>query len=70
MNDVSGENFTPADVETLTSYVASHGLAGLHFWSLDRNTPCAQTTASPVCNAVPGTTALEYTNRLLNDLGI
>lgn len=31
MNDVSGENFTPADVETLTSYVASHGLAGLTF---------------------------------------
>jgi hypothetical protein len=72
LNDNTAETFTAADVDTLTSYVKSNGLAGLHFWSLDRDTPCATTTtyASPTCNSVSGTTALEYTNRFLSDLGI
>ena len=71
LNDASSETFTPADVDTLTSYAAGNGLAGLHFWSLDRDTPCptTQTYASPTCNSVSGTTALEYTNRFLSDLG-
>src|SRR6201999_2987900 len=41
MNDATSETFTIADVNTLTSYVASNGLAGLHYWSLDRDTPCS-----------------------------
>ena len=71
LNDNSSETFTPADVDTLTTYAAGNGLAGLHFWSLDRDTPCAttQTYASPTCNSVSGTTALQYTNRFLSDLG-
>jgi hypothetical protein len=71
LNDNTAETFTAADVDTLTNYVKSNGLAGLHFWSLDRDTPCATTTtyASPTCNSVSGTTALEYTNRFLSDLG-
>ncbi len=72
LNDNTAETFTAADVDTLTNYVKSNGLAGLHFWSLDRDTPCATTTtyASPTCNSVSGTTALEYTDRFLSDLGI
>ncbi len=72
LNDNTSETFTAADVDTLTSYARSNGLAGLHFWSLDRDTPCATTTtyASPTCNSVSGTTALEYTGRFLSDLGI
>ena len=71
MNDTASETFTPADVDTLTAYAVGHGLAGLHFWSLDRDTPCATTTtyASPTCNSISGTTALEYTDRFLSDLG-
>jgi len=71
LNDNTAETFTAADVDTLTHYVTGNGLAGLHFWSLDRDTPCATTTtyASPTCNSVSGTTALEYTDRFLNDLG-
>ena len=71
LNDNTSETFTAADVDTLTAYAANDGLASLHFWSLDRDTPCATTTthASPTCNSVSGTTALEYTNRFLNDLG-
>ena len=67
MNDTSSETFTTADVDTLTAYVVSNGLAGLHFWSLDRDTPCAQTYASPTCNSISGTTPLQYTGRFLSD---
>jgi chitodextrinase len=71
LNDNTSETFTVADVDTLTSYVKSNGLAGLHFWSFDRDTPCASATgfASPTCNSVSGTTALEYTKRFLSNLG-
>jgi chitinase len=69
MNDTSSETFTIADVDTLTAYAVGNGLAGLHFWSLDRDTPCADTYASPTCNSVSGTTPLEYTDRFLSDLG-
>jgi len=71
MNDVSSEVFTLADVDTITSYAAAHGMAGLHFWSLDRDTPCpgASSSASSTCNSVSGSTALQYTQRFLRDLG-
>jgi hypothetical protein len=69
MNDATSEIFTTADVSTLTSYAVSNGLAGLHYWSLDRDTPCSDTYASPTCNSVSSTTPLEYTNDFLSDLG-
>jgi hypothetical protein len=71
LNDNTSETFSLADVDTVTSYVVNNGLAGLHFWSLDRDTPCQGSTgyASPTCNSVSGSTALEYTNRFLSDLG-
>src|ERR1700677_3513813 len=70
LNDNTSETFTTADVDTLTSYAVSNGLAGLHFWSLDRDTPCSDDYASPTCNSVSSTTPLEYTNRFLSDLGL
>jgi hypothetical protein len=70
LNDNTSETFTIADVDTLTSYAVSNGLAGLHFWSLDRDTPCNDDYASPTCNSISSTTPLEYTNRFLSDLGL
>jgi chitinase len=70
LNDNTSETFTIADVDTLTSYAVSNGLAGLHFWSLDRDTPCSDDYASPTCDSVSSTTPVEYTNRFLSDLGI
>ena len=70
MNDATSEIFTTADVNTLTSYAVSNGLAGLHYWSLDRDTPCSDTYASPTCDSVPSTTPLGYTDKFLSDLGI
>ena len=71
LNDNTSETFTAADVDTLTSYASSNGLVGLHFWSLDRDTPCASNTgfASPTCNSLSGTSPLQYTKRFLSDLG-
>ena len=69
MNDATTETFTTADVNTLTSYAVSNGLAGLHYWSLDRDTPCSDTYASPTCNSISSTTPLEYANDFLNALG-
>jgi chitinase len=69
MNDTTSETFTIADVDTLTSYVVSNGLAGLHFWSLDRDTPCSDDYASPTCNSISSSTPLQYTDEFLNDLG-
>lgn len=71
VNDVSSEVFTTADIDTVTNYAVSQGLAGLHYWSLDRDTPCQGNNdhASPTCNSVNGTTPLQYTDRFLQDLG-
>jgi chitinase len=71
VNDVSSEVFSLTDVDTVTNYAVSNGLAGIHFWSLDRDTPCSSNSgyASPTCNSVSGSTPLQYTNRFLQDLG-
>lgn len=72
LNDVTSETFTAANVDVVAAYAVSAGLAGVHYWSLDRDTPCAGGSsgyASPVCNSVDGTTRLQYTQRFLHDLG-
>ncbi len=69
MNDNTSEVFTVANADTVVSYAVSTGLAGLHFWSLDRDTPCSSSWASPTCNSVPSTSPLQYTKRFLSDLG-
>ena len=70
MNDVTSEVFTIADVDTVIDYAVSQGLAGVHFWSLDRDTPCRQ---QRICLADlqlgRRDHSLQYTNRFLQDLG-
>ncbi|MBR7833540.1 carbohydrate-binding protein [Actinospica durhamensis] len=70
MNDNTAETFTIADVNTLTSYAKNNGLAGLHFWSFDRDTPCSDTYASATCNSISSSSPLQYTNQFLSDLGL
>lgn len=71
VNDTSSEIVSLSDVDTMTNYAVAQGMAGLHYWSLDRDTPCpgASSTASSTCNSVSGSAALQYTNRFLGDLG-
>lgn len=69
VNDTSSEIFTIADIDDVTTYAEANKLAGVHFWSLDRDTPCSQSTASPTCNSLPSTSVLQYTKRFLSNLG-
>lgn len=44
-NDTGGETFTIADTATLSSWSKANGIAGLHFWSFDRDTGLSYTNA-------------------------
>jgi len=68
-NDAAGEITTLADIDTITNYATANGLAGVHFWSLDRDTPCAAGSASATCNSYPSVGTLGYTNEILKDIG-
>jgi hypothetical protein len=44
--DDGGASFTSADVSTLCSWIKSNGVAGIHYWSLDRDVTIASSIAS------------------------
>ena len=46
-NVVQNEIFSLNDTALLGQDAATNGLAGLHYWSLDRDTPCPGGFASP-----------------------
>ncbi|BDZ48532.1 hypothetical protein GCM10025867_07730 [Frondihabitans sucicola] len=71
VNDSASNVVSLKDVDTISSYAVANKLAGVHYWSLDRDTPCptTQSTASATCNSMAGSTALQYTQRFLTDLG-
>jgi chitinase len=51
-NDTSGEAFTLPNADTVKSFAASRRLAGVHYWSYDRDIDCAMGSASPTCNTM------------------
>jgi hypothetical protein len=56
VNDVVLNVFTLEDAAGLAQGVREQGLAGLHWWSLDRDTPCAEpapAAASDRCSGLP-----------------
>jgi hypothetical protein len=53
-NDTAGETFTLADVDAIASFAKSKGLAGIHYWSYDRDVDCAPGWASATCNTMGG----------------
>ncbi len=69
VNDVSDELFSLADTDTLVNWALTNQLAGVHFWSVDRDTPCSQASASPTCSSVAAVPVWGWTNRFLTDLG-
>jgi hypothetical protein len=70
VNDVTDELFSLADTDTMVAWALSNQLAGLHFWSVDRDTPCSQTSASPTCSSVASVPVWGWTHRFLQDLGL
>jgi len=51
-NDASDEHFTLDDADAITKFAISQGLAGIHYWSYDRDVDCPQGSASATCNTM------------------
>ncbi|MCC2645501.1 MAG: Carbohydrate-binding family, partial [Burkholderiales bacterium] len=52
--DVPNEVFTLDDATILKNYAQANGLAAIHYWSFDRDTPCAPgPDDKTICNGVP-----------------
>lgn len=66
VNDVTSNVFTLEDARQLARFARSQGLGGLHYWSLNRDTPCVQATnsVSANCHGLDQTTKLAFTNIL------
>lgn len=70
VNDVVSNVFTLADAVTLARFVRERGLAGVHFWSLDRDAPCARSAAGAAaeCHGIAAR-ALAFTDAFGKALG-
>src|SRR5882762_11018196 len=66
-NDSTTEVVSLGDVDTITTFARSQKLVGLHFWSLDRDTPCPGGATSATCSSTSNA-SLAYVNRFLTDL--
>ena len=62
VNDVAANDFHPVDAEVIARFARSRGLAGIHFWALDRDTPCARPAigASSTCSGLPDVPTLAF----------
>ena len=62
VNDVAANDFTLADASRVARYARARGLAGLHFWALDRDRPCPRPAqgASPTCSGLEAVPAGAY----------
>ncbi|RAS23475.1 chitinase (glycosyl hydrolase family 18) [Paraburkholderia bryophila] len=69
-NDTQDEVFTTADVATVSAFATQNGLAGVHFWSFDRDNDCAPGYASPTCNSYGQAGTLGFTNQFIAQLGL
>jgi hypothetical protein len=70
VNDVTGNVFTLADAATLARFVRESGLAGVHFWALDRDVRCADDAAivSSSCSGLAGLPPLAFTTAFRDGL--
>lgn len=63
VNDVRENVFSVADAQHLAAQARALGLAGVHFWSLDRDRACgsgADGTVSALCHGLPGLAPLTF----------
>lgn len=70
INDVVDNVFTPEDATALARFVRQEKLGGLHFWSLDRDTPCLNgaTTVSPACSSLNAYAPLAFSRAFADGL--
>ena len=62
-NDVQNEHFTLADADAVAAFAIARQLAGVHYWSYDRDVDCAPGPASPTCNSLGGAGAHGFLRR-------
>lgn len=62
VNDVAQNDLLVDDARVIARYAVDKGLAGVRFWSLDRDQPCQRppSGASPRCSGLEGVPALGY----------
>jgi hypothetical protein len=65
-NDVQSNVFRPADVNVIAAFAIQSRLAGVHFWSYDRDIDCPPGSASPVCNSLGGVGPHGFLRRFLS----
>jgi chitinase len=65
-NDTQGEQFTLADADTVAAFATAKGLAGVHYWSYDRDVDCPVGSASPTCNSIGNAGTRGYLKRFLS----
>src|SRR6185437_10680206 len=51
-NDTQPEQFTLADADTVAKFALSNGLAGVYYWSYDRDADCPAGSSSSTCNSL------------------
>jgi hypothetical protein len=66
-NDVAGEQFTLQDGDAVAAFAIAKGLAGVHYWSYDRDNDCPAGSASPTCNSLGGAGTRGFLARFIGD---
>ena len=64
-NDTQSEQLTLADADTIAAFAVGRGLAGVHYWSYDRDVDCPPGAASPTCNSIGNAGTRGYLQRFL-----
>jgi hypothetical protein len=66
-NDTPGETFNLQDVDTVAHFAIANGLAGVHYWSYDRDIDCAPGSAQATCNTFGQAGTHGFLARFLRD---
>ena len=66
-NDVAGEQFTLQDADEVAQFAIANKLAGVHYWSYDRDVDCAPGAAAPTCNGLGSAGTRGFLARFIAD---
>jgi len=66
-NDTAGESFTLQNADAVAQFAIAKGLAGVHYWSYDRDVDCAPGYASPTCNSLGNAGTHGFLRRFAGD---
>ena len=66
-NDTAGESFTLQDADEVATFAIANHLAGVHYWSYDRDVDCPAGAASPTCNSLGNAGTRGFLARFIAD---